>query len=363
MMSRKLIGVLLCVALVGFGIYGCGTVSDNGDTNPNMSTTPADPPAGTTAVKMSGGSIAASGASLNFDFLALDQDNQALTNMTLGNLEVEIHDTQPTASAVSVSEVVAQGIIQVAFDEITSGANTAKPIAVAMTLDKSGSMWGAKIKTLEAAAEEFVDLMAANSQAAIINFDHKVSVEAAMTTDRAILKKAITEEAAYGGSTAVFDAISAALTEAKAVSSTSYTRAILAMTDGQDNSSISTEVQVSAEAIAAGLPIYTVGLFDSSWEASSYRAPLVRLAEATTGTSESYFEVIAGVTGLSVQSVQALGVLTDIYQDLAEGLTNAYSCRATASSSLTSGQQYWLVLKLKDYGEFDQTLVKPFVAQ
>jgi len=364
-MYKKWFLLIVGILFIGIAVLGCGKVAQEA-TNPNMSTTPATPPAGTTALKMSTGNISASGNSLNFNFLALNQDNQALTNLTLGNLQAKIYDSYPTG--LSVSEVKAEAIIDVTFSEITSGANTGKPIAVGLTLDKSGSMGFddatyRKVTTLEAAASKFVDLMSSNSMAAVILFDDHVSLEAAMTSDKTLLKDRIATREAYGGATAIYDAIKVALDETKKVSSTNYVRAILAMTDGQDNSSyVTNEAGITAEAITSGLPIYTIGLFNDSYEADSYRAPLVRIATTTTGTSDSYFEIIAGVTGLSAQSVVALGALESVFSQLAEGLTNSYSATSTLSANLVSGQQYWLVLKAQNYGSLSYTVVSSFIA-
>lgn len=364
--KKRLVG-LVCVLTIGLGFYGCARVLDENVANPNMSLTPGSPPAGTTQVKLSGGNISAGGASLNFNFMALNQDDQSLTNITRGNLTVEVYDSDPAAAAVGASNIVAQAVIEATFDDIVSGSNSTLPLAIAMTLDKSGSMFPTKVKTLEAAAESFVDLMSSDSMAAIINFDDNVSREVSMTTNKILLKQGITDEARYGGWTAIYSAIHAALSEEATVSPNNYTRAILAMTDGQDNKSYlygHSEGTVTPEAILWGVPIYTIGFFDDTAEAVSYRAPLERIAAVTTGTSESYYEVIAGVTavGVSAQSVGSLTALSEIYTKLQRALTNAYRVRCTLATSLNSGQQYWLKMSLSNYGDFSETLILPFIA-
>ncbi|OGC04094.1 hypothetical protein A2276_05700 [candidate division WOR-1 bacterium RIFOXYA12_FULL_43_27] len=356
--------ILFAVLLVSLFAYGCGKVVDA--VNPNASTTPATPPSTATSVTLSGGNVSASGTGVSFNFSAVDQDSTPLTNITLGNITAEVYDTEP--SAASIQGISAKGVINVAFTDLTSGANTGKPIAITLTLDKSGSMGFddytyTKVTTLEAAARKFVDLMSSNSQAAVVVFDSGVSLEAAMTTDKNVIKTAINTREAYGGATAVYSAISTSISEEAKVNATNYTRAIIAMTDGQNNSGSKTEANVTAEAIANNIPVYTVGLFDNSAEATSYSAPLKRIALTTTGTTDSYYEVIAGVTALSAgQSVHALGALNTIYTNLQNALSNAYSSTCSLSSGLTAGQSYWLKLYL-NYGSFIKTLVIPFTAK
>jgi len=353
------------ISLIIFIGIGCGGSSST-TTNPNMSTTPATPPASTSAVKMTGGSITASGNSLNFDFLTLDQNNVPLTNLTLGNISGTVYDSNPSGTS---AQVVSQAVFAtVTFDEFSSGINTGKPIAVALTLDKSGSMGFddltyTKVTTLELAASKFVDLMSSNSMAAVIIFDDHVSVEASMTSDKALLKDRIAIRAGFGGTTAVYDAMSKALKEVEMVNSTNYVRAVLAMTDGMDNSSTSTEAQITAEAIANGIPIYTIGLFQDASQESYYSPPLIRIATATTGTSEGYFGIIAGVTGLSAQGITALGTLTDLYSKLVTALSQAYSARCSLSAPLVAGHQYWLKLNIANYGGYDTSVIIPFIAQ
>ena len=360
-MGKKLIVVFLGLLLAIFVLYGCGNVIKE-QVNPNMSTTPASPPAGTTSVNLSGGSISGSGNSLNLGFLALDQNNQPLTNIDLGNLGVSVYDSYP--AALSALEVKGQGVVDATISLITNGANSSTPLAVALTLDKSGSMAGSKIATLEIAAMQFVDLMPKDSQAAIINFDNRVSVAATMTTIITALKNAIVDETDFFGSTAVYDAIHAALGQVIPVKTTDYVRAILAMTDGQDNYSTYTLNQITAEAIVNGIPIYTIGLFTSSSEAASYRVPLVNIANSTTGNPAAYFEIIAGVTGLSAMSVKSLGSLTDLYTKLANALSKSYSVSCNLPSNLVANQQYWAVLHVNKFGTFDNLhVIKPFVAR
>ncbi|MBU0672943.1 MAG: VWA domain-containing protein [Candidatus Margulisbacteria bacterium] len=367
-MTKRKIGFLVfCLVASMFFAAGCSTVTSD-PVNPNDSTTPADPPSGTTSVTLSGGSTTGTGNTLSLNFLAVDQASTTLTNITRGNVSIEVYDSNPGSSGISAAGLVGTVVINV----LSSGANTSKPIAVGMVLDKSGSMMDplspgdAKVRTLEAAADIFIDLMSNDSQAAIINFDSVVSIEAAMTTDKNVLKIAASVEAPYGGSTAFFTGASTGITETAAVNSTNYVRGVIAMTDGANNYGSKTEYDVTTEAIAAGLPVYTVGLFDTSSEASSNRAPLQRIALATTGTSESYHEVIVGVTGLSVMSadqIRALGALEDIYTQLAQALTDAYTATCTLSTSLTAGQQYWVRITLHTYGTFSQSVVVSFIAQ
>jgi len=355
MVLRK-VAVLLSVFLIAGLVYGCGSASSSSSSNPNMSEAPATAPTGVSDVSILGGSISVSGTTLNFDMSAVDQNSDPITNITRGNLTVGIYDTA-SATGVRAASIVATATIT----NLTSGSNTSQPVAVAMTLDKSGSMnVGGKRVSLEAAAINFVELMSTDSQAAVINFDNLVTIEASMTSDKNVLRYAVTQEAPGTGGTNILDSVDLAIGEAANVNSANYTRAVLAMTDGVNGTSVATEAQITAEAIAQGIPIYTVGVFANTVDAAAYRPMLVRLAETTVGTSDAYKEIVVGVTGLSAQSVVALGALDDIYTEILNTLTAAtYNTTCTLSSAVPAGT-YYMKVTLHDYG-FDREIIKPIV--
>ena len=327
---------------------------------------PADmgtPPFGTTQVKLAGGNVTVSGSSIYFTLTALDQYNNIISGIKTGNLAGKIFSTSSPASNESP-------VATLTFTTMTGGGQSGplKNVAAALVLDKSGSMYFDKVASLETATRMFVNTEAAAStsnKAAVVNFDNTVELTAPMMTvdNHAALEAAINKDLSQGA-TALFDAIVAGVSEAsKEAPSSSMVRAVVALTDGGENSSLyyHSTAEVINASVAANIPVYTVGLYSFSSEAEivnsftggTYRGDLKAIAKGTTGSEDNYFEIITGVTGLNS--------LTDLYQKLAGALSQSYSIDATLSSALTSGNTYYLFISLQNYGSFSgNTIVIPF---
>jgi len=367
-MTKRVLIALLVIGTVGLlGLLGCATVAS---TNSN------------TQVKLAASNVTISGTTMTFALTALNQDNNVISGLRSGNFSAVVYTSEADAS----NEVNA--VATLAFNSVSGGSGSTKNIAVALVIDKSGSMDGAKEGSAEIAARLFVSqeaVASTSNKAACVLFslsDNSVSVEAPMTqllssVEVGRLNTAINKRTGYGYDTALFDAIKAGVREAsKEAASSTLTRAVIALTDGGENASTShSTVEVVNYAIAAGIPVYTVGLFTSTAEAETansytggtYRSDLQYIAKSTTGSIDNYFEIIVGSTAFSaqadVQTVKILGALTDLYQKLAIALTNSYTVSTTLSTSL-SARTYYCKMKLVDYSSFTgQTLTFAFTAQ
>ncbi len=375
-MSKKLL-VLLLVAAVGFTFFGCAKVAETtqsggGGGGTNVTNVTGTPPVGTTQVRLSAGNVAANGNNLAFTMSALNQNGTALTGMGGGNFTGAVYGANPSISSVT-STTTLTAVSSLTVTVVNFGGTA---VSAAMVMDKSGSMFGDKLVSAEIAGKLFVDQMATdpNNKTAVVCFDDHVAVEAAMmnaAANKQTLYNAVTKEAGYGGSTALYYGIANGIWEAsKEAASASRVRAVVAMTDGGENASPAPyngtdtgTVEVVNQAIKASIPVYTIGLFLDSGEASSYAPYLRSIAKETTGSADNYFEVVIGVTGLSVsaQRIKALGVLSDLYTKLAGAFSQSYTFTCTTSSTLPPGT-YWLMLTLQNYGSFSgQTVVVQFV--
>jgi uncharacterized protein YegL len=361
---RKRIFVLLAMFAVAITLFGCSVTNTTNVTNTGT------PPAGTTAVKLSGGNVVVSGNTISFTLTALNQNNDIISGIGTGNLQGQVFTTSlPVSGEVPVATLT--------FTAVSGGGTgTAKNVAAALVLDKSGSMYYAKVASLETAAKLFVSTEAAaslNNKAAIVNFDYSADLTAPMTlvSDYATLEAAINKDLSQG-STALYDAIVMGVNEAsKEAASATLARAVVAMTDGGENysSTYHTTTEVINAAVAANIPVFTVGLYSYTSEADSYREALKAIAKGTTGSEDNYFEIITGITGLSVkhvsaEQIKALGALTDLYKKLAGALTQSYSTTATLSVGLTSANTYYLQIVMQSYGDFTgETIRIPFTTQ
>ena len=129
-------------------------------------------------------------------------------------------------------------------------------IAVALVIDCSGSMSGQKIFDAKAAAKDFVANLADLDQGAIISFNYSVNTVQVFTYDKASLVSAIDGLSASGG-TAFLDAIYTALEECGKISGI---KAVIAFTDGQENASSHSLVDVLDFAAMVQVPVYTIGI-------------------------------------------------------------------------------------------------------
>lgn len=365
----KKAAVFCLVLFIGVAIFGCAKVVETGNAG--------SPPAGTTQVKLSASNISVSGNQLSLSLSALNQSNAVLTGMGTGNFSGAIYQTNPTITSAG-AKAQATAVVTLTFNAISGGGSgtAAKNVNAALVLDKSGSMLYDKLASAEVAAKAFITEEAnasASNKAAIILFSDNANVEAAMqaVTNTSTLFVAIDKRTGYLGMTALYDGMGKGVAEAsKEAASSTLTRAVIAMTDGLENQSVTytTSCEVANFAIASSIPIYTVGLYSTTAEADSYNKVLKDIALATTGSSDNYFEVIVGVTGLGLSAqevkarqIRALGTLTGLYQKLAGALTQSYTLTCTMSTTLSPGT-YWLQLTLQSYGSFSgQTVTVSFV--
>ena len=143
-----------------------------------------------------------------------------------------------------------------------------------LVLDRSGSMAGVPLADAQAAACGFVDRIGSRDRVMVIAFDDAVTALTNFTSDQVHLKDAI-EGITDGGSTAIYDAANRALTE---LAASNGAKAIVLLTDGEDNSSTQTLQGVIDRATQERVVIHTIGL-GSGVSASN----LSSLAQSTGG--------------------------------------------------------------------------------
>lgn len=142
-------------------------------------------------------------------------------------------------------------------------------ISVALVIDRSGSMsWGnpSGMEGAKAGSKAFVDAMDGGcDEATLISFASTVSVDVFMTNDRDLLKAGIDALVPIGG-TAVWDGGVAGVNEL-VNNGTQACRAVILLTDGEDNSSSNTPADIIALALSNKIRVFTIGLGTSINEA------------------------------------------------------------------------------------------------
>ncbi|MCI0409705.1 MAG: VWA domain-containing protein [Acidobacteria bacterium] len=178
-----------------------------------------------------------------------------------------------------------------------------RPVVLCLLLDSSGSMQG-RMDKVHLAADKFVESLAAEDQALVIDFDEKVFLLQDFTRDVKLLKEAIDSTVAEGG-TALYDALYAAFRKLKDFKGR---KAIVILSDGEDTNSKFSYQRVLEAAKTNEVLIYSIGLGISVLDVGAHSV-LDKLAEETGG--RSFFP------GKAEE-------LEGVYQQIAEELRSQY---------------------------------------
>ena len=161
-----------------------------------------------------------------------------------------------------------------------------QPITVVVMLDTSGSMT-ASIKLLKDAAEQFVQRLLPEDNAAVGAFNDKVELSSKFSNDRDALITDI-RDLDYGNGTRLYDALGESLNMLQGVEGR---KVVLVFTDGDDTSSRIGRGTVMDRARAEEVMIYAIGLqAEFMGQRTKPDSGLRRLADENGG---GYFELKA----------------------------------------------------------------------
>jgi len=143
--------------------------------------------------------------------------------------------------------------------DVEAAVDAGVGMAVVMVMDTSGSMAGDPLATTQEAAVAFVDSLLPNDKAAVIAFANSVGPPSELTGDKQALASVLRGLQA-NGDTALYDAVVAGVRAAGAAPLPR--KVVVLLTDGQEYGTRSSATAESslAEAEAAGVPIFTVGV-------------------------------------------------------------------------------------------------------
>lgn len=198
-----------------------------------------------------------------------------------------------------------------------------RPMTLAMILDSSGSMQPAMDK-VHVAAGRFVDNLGGDDRALVIDFDEKVYLLQDLTSDKDLLRKAITSTNALGG-TALYDALYASFRRLRGIDGR---KAIILLTDGDDTSSKFSFKRILDEAKVSDMIIYPVGMGTTFLDVDLRRI-LKTLSEETGG--RAYFPS-------KVEELQ------DVYQEIADELKSQYYITYEPTNTVWDGR--WRKIRL-----------------
>jgi len=209
------------------------------------------------------------------------------------------------------------------FNFITK-SDVASSVSATLVIDQSGSMEGQKLRDAKNAATAFVNELSVNDIASVVSFNKDVRIRKDFTSDKTELINAINSISAFD-ETALFDAI------ARAIDSLKFkpgNKAIIALTDGMDNSSHVTPDILVSMALQYGISIYTVGLGEDA--------------------EESTIRYIANLTGGQYYYAPTSEVLSIIYKRISGQLQNQYLI--TYNAPINNPFPRTIELKINYYG-------------
>jgi VWFA-related protein len=204
------------------------------------------------------------------------------------------------------------------------------PLTTILVMDVSGSMdKNNKIDGARTAAKAYVNQMRPGDQAGLMTYNTRAHYVQSLTTDHAALIRAI-DGIQTGGDTAMYDALIAAEGALKDVSGR---KAILAMTDGLDNSSSHNGKDVIAAVGPGGLSISTIGLGDAS-------------AKGQSGLDEAGLKSLAQQAGGGYSFAGDSQSLSALFQTYGRALQNEYAITYVSPSTLHDGVNRGLSVSL-----------------
>jgi VWFA-related protein len=175
-------------------------------------------------------------------------------------------------------------------------------------------------RPVETAALTFADASNPGDELFVINFADRPRLDVPFTRDRAVLERGIRRVDAIGG-TAMRDAVREAEQYLRD-HGTRDRRALLIITDGNDNESAVSLDQVIQAAQQRDVVIYAVGLFSHADQSKGARKALDRLAERSGGMA--YYP-------------HSLDTVDAVARDVAHQIRNQYTLGYSPRNQLLDG--------------------------
>ena len=211
----------------------------------------------------------------------------------------------PEKTAISREGCELDVVLQLNPAPLAPASIQRQPVAIAVVIDRSGSMAGQKLQAACKAAQQLANQLTADDLLTVISFDHQVQMVVPLGAPSELTSSSISQIRA-GGQTALFDGWRLgmeALLQAKEING--YQKRILLLTDGQANVGLSRCSEIAplvGQAAENGISTSSIGLGDDYEERL-----LTAMAEAGSGnlvhlTSPQQLEAIfrAELEGLNL---------------------------------------------------------------
>jgi VWFA-related protein len=216
--------------------------------------------------------------------------------------------------------------------EGVSSAGDTGPLATILVIDTSGSMnSGGKLEAAKAAAKAYVEQARPDDLIGLLSFNTGINYIQPLTKDRDALLAAIGGLKALED-TAMYDALKQAMQLLEPIQGRS---AIIVMTDGLDNRSKMSPLELVQKLNAAGLTISTIGLGNPKESQG-----------AITSLDEAGLKALANQAGGQYGYANDAASLTSLYERYGRALQSEYMLTYTSPSDLRDGVNRALTVRL-----------------
>jgi Ca-activated chloride channel family protein len=223
-----------------------------------------------------------------------------------------------------------------AHQDVTLFNRTNLPIALSLLLDTSSSMED-RLGTAQEAAAGFVGQLRPQDLAEVVDFDSRVEVLQAYTSDKASLELAIRRTVA-GGSTSLYNAVYISLKGFQSVRARQTDeirrQALVVLSDGEDTSSLIDFDEVLDLAKRSETAIFCIGLQSGSSSSQGFR-------EATFALRQ-----LATQTGGRVFFINEVKDLAGVYQQISDELSSQYTVGYSSKNSRLDGSWRRVVVRV-----------------
>jgi Ca-activated chloride channel family protein len=307
------------------------------EAQPNGQSTPVTPVATNTGT---------SGASttrrpLTGPGLTVEDDKSVISNTDLVNVTVTVTDmygrfvTGLGKNAFSVFDEKAQQDILFFSDEDA-------PVSLGVVFDVSGSMSGDKISKAREALSRFIDTSHNRDEYFLIGFNHRAQLLLNRTRDSDALLEKLTFVQTKGN-TALYDATY--LGVERVTRGTHKKRAILLISDGQDNSSRYTFSEVKRMLKESDVIIYAVGIVGGGGSELDMQGRAI-------------LEELAGVSGGKAFFPSTSAEMNDTFERIALELRTQYSISYKPSNFANDGKWHKIKVKVQPPRGFPRLFVR-----
>lgn len=248
--------------------------------------------------------------------------------------------------------------------DLPSEAIDRKPIALALVLDRSGSMNGQPLEAAKAAACAAIEMLLPDDWVSVVTFDHQVQVVAPLATaggNRDQLLNAV-KGIQTGGTTALYAGWAEGLSQALSCPDSDATARVVVLSDGLANVGISDPAGIAADvAQATGHGVTTTAMgFGRGYDEELMRA----MADAGHGNyvfiegeaqvTEAFQQELAGLSALRGRNVTLVPSAGLVLSSALAGTLTAHGA-GVRLPDLVAGLDRDLALTL----EFDAGITNP----